>query len=167
MTLPCAVCGKPAHIKPSYSSSYYCKADFHSLLEKRIRKDLRTHQIIDITQKYTLLHDQSPLAEITAKFLKNIFGEHLKMDIVNEGKITDHTIVPSCLEMDASILFEQFLGKKKPKLQGIRPLRRISLADINHLLGQKTIHVETHPLLLDLEAAQPGSLFGLLKLFEK
>lgn len=164
-TSACTVCGKPAEAKPSYSGYGYCRTHFSSLIEKRVRKDLRARQPIDVRQRYVFKDDGSPLARLSLSFLRNIFGEHLQLRHDPYAEPGPLVIMPSCLEHDASEQFTRFLKQGSTTLSGIRPLRTVMLEDVATLLPEGNLNAEdfAHPLLLSLERNQPGSFFGVSK----
>lgn len=149
--------------KPSYSGYGYCQEHFRGLVERRVRKDLRTHQPLDIDREYVLLDDGSPLVGLCESLLKSIFGGRLRLRRESSVVPGEGVIVPSCLEMDASALYEGFL-RGDASLRGIRPLRTLMVEDIEALIGDCGLSCKAaHPLLASLESSQPGTFFGVLR----
>lgn len=165
----CIVCKKPSQTKPSYSGYGYCAEHFHALIEKRVRKDIRTHQPIDVHEKYVFKDDGSPLARLSLSFLRGIFGEHLQLHNDPHAEPGPQVILPSCLEQDASEQFTKFLEQGSTILPGIRPLRTVMVEDVSQLLPESNLKTEdfAHPLLLSLESEQPSTFFGVLKTLEE
>ena len=161
----CTVCKKPSEVQPSYSGYGYCQTHFQSLIEKRVRKDIRTHQPIDVREEYVFKDDGSPLARLSLNVLRNIFGEHLQLQHDPYAEPGPLTILPTCLEQDASAQFSHFLEQGQTALPGIRPLRTVMVEDVAKLMPEGNLKTEdfAHPLLLSLEKNQPGSFFGVMK----
>lgn len=162
----CSVCARPSQVLPAYTGHAYCLAHFRSFIEKRVRKDLRTNQPIDVRQEYVFKDDGTPLAGLTLSMLRSIFGEQLLLRHDAHAEPGPFVIVPSCLDMDASEQFRKFVAKESFLLPGIRPLRTVMAEDVRSLLGGDAFsYSAAHPLLLELERLQPGTFFGVLSIF--
>lgn len=159
----CLICKKKAEISLSYTKAKYCKNHFYTLIEKRVRKDLRTAQPIDIKKTYTFKNDNSPLAQLTEQLLKSIYKDRIKFD-----KNAEKKILVSPLEYYISNKFTQFLNKKIENEKHILPLRSVSIEEIN-ILMKANLNQEDflHPLLKQLENKQPGTIFSMKKMFDE
>jgi hypothetical protein len=76
----CKKCNKKAIEEVEYAGFHYCDNHFLELMEKRVRKNLRTMKLIDIKKKYILYDDSSSESELTEYFLAKIFKGHLSIE---------------------------------------------------------------------------------------
>lgn len=155
----CRVCGKQADVRLKGSAAAYCEAHFRSIIVRRIRKECKQ---LPRGQNILLFDDRSLLVEVTEKALRLCCGKD-KIIERTTNPADQYMVVPSCLELDASLLFSAFIGLKAPLLEGIRPLRSVSLEELAALCPDAqlpTIEEVAHPLLCALEKAQPGTFFA-------
>ena len=168
MMASCTVCGAPAAVDPSYNGYAYCHKHFRQLVIRRVRRDLRNSQLLDLKKPYAFRDDDSVLAVLTRGVLQDIFGPHLELESVPDVVPGDGVMLPSCLEADVSERFERYLAGEPLSLPGVRPLRSVSVEDVNALAGSSVRKQSyAHPLLLELERAQPGAFFAMSNVFKE
>ena len=76
----CSACGAQPAYRPTYTKLAYCQEHFLALIEKRVRKDLRLSQPVDLQQAYHVLDDGSPAAALLKRLLDRIFSDRLQVD---------------------------------------------------------------------------------------
>ncbi len=103
-----------------YTNKEYCENHFLTLIEKRIRKNLRTNKLINPKKQYSIEENKEKKHLITKHFLKKIFSDRLKLT-KNCQKITSET-----LDDEAEELLNYFMKKKEQKQKTIRPLNVIT-----------------------------------------
>lgn len=145
-------CSRKATVILSYINRSYCDAHFMELIERRVRKDLRTKKKIDITKSYVLLDDKSKETEAAVFFLERIFKKRLKFrrDTKPKGKV----IVATNLDREINRGVECYLKNRKfPKhAKGACVLLLDSVLDeelvcIARILKIKAKREPVHPLI--------------------
>lgn len=106
-------CRSKPEVKLYYVNRQYCKRHFLELIEKRIRKDIRTNNKLDLRKKYLLLNDSSKEFFLARYFLKKIFGDYLKINEVKKHKNQKNLIIPTNLDREINNDFEKFIKNKK------------------------------------------------------
>ncbi|MFP4524306.1 MAG: hypothetical protein ACLFO2_03270 [Candidatus Woesearchaeota archaeon] len=168
MAASCTVCGASGTVDPSYNGYAYCHKHFRQLVIRRVRRDLRNNRPLDLKKPYAFRDDGSSLARLTKEILRDIFGPHLELHDDSGVASGEDVIIPSCLEADVSERFERYLAGESLSLPGIRPLRSVSVEDVNALAGsslEKSSYA--HPLLLELDRIQPGAFFAMSNVFKE
>jgi len=162
----CAVCKKKASISPSYTKASYCAKHFRELIEKRVRKDLRILKAINIKIPYYFEEDGSPLSTLTKGLLKSIFEDRLQYTDNHDLPLEQH-IFPLCLEQCVADQFQDFLGQGDLGVQGVYPLRSVSLEDVQLLLPEEDFSMlKTDEFFKDLEKKQSGASFAMTNVFD-
>jgi hypothetical protein len=149
-------------IKLSYTKRTYSKEKFLEMIEKRIRKDLRTNKYLKPKEEVYLLNDGTKEYKTAKFFLKRIFGKYLKLK-ETKRMLKKKIIIPTNLDREVKEKLEAFI-KGKPLKRGkkeIRILHNVLEEEINHIYrGKKE---PKNPLIEQLEQKYPGIKFSLLR----
>lgn len=172
----CSKCKKAAIPDVKYAGLSYCRQHFLELMEKRVRKNLRTRQLIDINKNYILIDDGSSEAKLTEYFLNKIFKGHLKLRISQKTqKNSSKTpagikILSSNLDEQALMFLDDFLKNKKTTnnsgAKGIIPLEVLMQKEIELICSFVNIPFKpklSKDILENLENKYPGTKFSLFQ----
>lgn len=165
--MECFKCKKQALPDVEYAGKKYCRSHFLELMEKRVRKNLRVRELIDIQKSYYLFDDDSSEAKITEYFLNKIFRGYLKLKIGNKKSGKEIRIVPTNLD-EQSIIFLNFFmeNKNEKKRKEIMPLEVIQQKEIQILCEILKIFFVPRvkkDILEELEKKYPGTKFSLFQ----
>lgn len=164
MKSKCSKCKAEAIQNIEYAGLKYCEKHFLELIEKRIRKELRTKENIDIKQEQTILKEKSPEYELTKYFLKKIFKERLKLK--DTIKKTKNTILPTNLDVEAAKFLNSYFENKTYKEENPKPLRIVTKEEIKllcQILKIKGAPKKGNEFLDNLEEKYVGSKFSVLR----
>jgi len=148
-----------------YAGLKYCKRHFIELITKRIRKDLRTREEIDLNKKYYLLRENSPEFILTKYFLERIFEKHLMIEEVTKIK-QKNMIITTNLDIEAKNFLESYFTNKKYIEKHIRLLRTVTKEEIEKLC--EVLDIKGRPkkglaFLETIDKKYPGSKFSVLR----
>lgn len=170
--MDCFKCRKKAIPDVEYAGNHYCENHFIQLMEKRIRRNLRTRRLIDVKKKYVLLDDGSSEMKLTEHFLKKIFEGRLQLKKEKNPKAKGNLIIPTNLDAQALFFLEGFtkdkkeLKNKKSPYKNIMPLEVILQKEVELLCGILKIkfrkRVKTN-ILDDMEKKYPGTKFSVFQ----
>lgn len=170
---PCSKCRKQAILGIEYAGKKYCESHFLELMEKRVRKNLRVRELIDVKSRYCLVDDGSCEAKLTEYFLNRIFQGYLQTEIKNDAKQCSGTIiVPTNLDEQALLFLNSFLnekdakGAKKAPYSSIMPLEVLLQSEVEILC--RILSIEFKPrikknILDELEIRHKGTKFSLFQ----
>lgn len=122
-----------------YTNDTYTRGEFLKLIEKRIRKELRTQNLISLDKNYVVIDDGRVSSKLVVNFLESIFGGRLKLIVLdNEENIIEDSIVLSsdCLDEYVSKRLEVFFNQGDVSLllqKKIMPLKVITKKEIEQL----------------------------------
>ncbi len=105
-----------------FTNQEYEQADFLRLLEHRIRKEIRQHNLIDIKKSYVLEETDSLQSKVLMHFLKQIFSKRLSLE---ESKDGVNIISTDYLELYVGNRLNVFLNKENPS--SLTELSRVPL----------------------------------------
>lgn len=161
--MKCAKCGKKSQITTPFGERNYCERHYVESINKRIRKDLRIHQKIDLKSEYYLKKEDSHEYFLTKHFLKNIFKDNIKYSENNNKKI----ILSGSLDKDSSDFFNTFLENTTPENEiAIVPLRTVLQSEMKELCRILKINYKNKQqnfILDELEKKYPGTKFSVRK----
>lgn len=163
--MKCAICKKKATINTPYGERHYCDTHFMESIEKRIRKDLRINQPLDLKKKYYLPNPKNSEIKISEIILKNIFGKHLKIEYTIDFN-KKNLIIPKSLDEEASELIESYFQNKEFSKKYINPLRTVTqkeISEIARILKIQHKPKKNNKMLEELDKKYPGTLFSILK----
>jgi hypothetical protein len=163
----CSKCKNIALKNVEYAGKVYCEKHFLELIEKRIRRNLRTRQLLDIKKKYVLIDDDSSEAKILEYFLIKIFNNRLMFEKKHKSSKNDALIVPTNLDEQTILFLNSFLQNKinNSDLE-IMPLEVVTQSEIEivcAILKIKFIPKIKEDILFDLEKKYPGTKFSLFQ----
>jgi hypothetical protein len=169
--MKCSKCKKTALSDVEYAGKNYCETHFMELMEKRVRKNLRVREIIDVKKEYFLIDDGSSEARLTEYFLNKIFKGYLKIKIVKkqtkQSAKNVEQIFSTNLDEQAALFLDSFLKNKKQKEEKkVMPLEVLMQKEIELLckiLKIKFIPRIKKDILEDLEKRHPGTKFSLFQ----
>jgi hypothetical protein len=167
----CKKCNKKAIEEVEYAGFHYCDNHFLELMEKRIRKHLRTAKLIDVKKHYILDDDSSSEAELTAYFLNKIFKGRLAIKIQQASHLEDNEnniIYPTNLDEQAIKFLNFFLYDEKEKvgIRQIMPLEVLTEQEIRILCRILNIKFKKRieeNILDSLEEKYPGTKFSVFQ----
>lgn len=151
----------------------YSKADFIQLLLKRIKKDLRNNESLDMNQNYALL-DCGVLSSLCVLILKELFEGRLNVIIVPEYEQIENVILldDSYLEKYLLKRIDVFFNKdnlEKLKSDKIPILRSISYDELIQLKNifevEGLIEKETNEFIEKLNSKYSQTKSSFLKSF--
>jgi uncharacterized protein (TIGR00269 family) len=87
MEQKCVECGKKAVISPPYGPHRFCKKHFLHFFEKRVRRAIREHRLIEGREKIVVAYSGGKDSATTLFLLKKIFGKSNPIEalLVDEG----------------------------------------------------------------------------------
>ncbi len=160
--MKCEKCKKAGSTKSTYTNRTYCDSHFMEMISRRIRKDLRVSQKIDIKKEYGFARSTSHETAIAKHFLSEIFGGRLKL-----SKNSPNAIMPRSLDKEVKEFLEEFLENKESKQHLLNPLRTVleeEIKEICRILGIRyPKNNETNEILESIEEKYPGTKFSLMK----
>jgi hypothetical protein len=165
----CSKCNRPALPGVDYAGKNYCEKHFLELMERRIRKHLRTGGELDPKKEYFLFDDSSSEFTLTKYFLEKIFNKRLILREIKSisGKSSRRIIFPSNLDEQALLFLDQFLlNKKNKKEEKIIPLEVLQQREVELLCGILGMNFKKRVkrnLLQKLEEKHPGTMFSLFQ----
>jgi hypothetical protein len=189
--MTCVKCKKTAIPDVEYAGNHYCNSHFLELMEKRVRKNLRVNQLIDVNKEYVLFDDLTSEAKVTEYFLNKIFKGYLKLKIVKsplkivneKNNKNDKTkksaikgkelIIPTNLDEQVLLFLDNFLKNKKAtkkdnknKSNEIFPLEVLMQKEIELIC--RILKIKFYPrvkkdILDELEKRYPGTKFSLFQ----
>ena len=160
--MKCEKCQKKTEKNLENAGKHYCEKHYQEIIEKRIRKYLRTKKKINTKKEYNLKGPKEE-KELLKKILEGIFNGRLKIT----NKKTNNTITTSTADQEAEKLIEQFLTNKDSQTEKeIKPLSNITEKEISNL--KKIYRIKKidkiKPKKLDeLEKKYPGTKFSIIK----
>lgn len=125
-----------------FTKEDYSSQDFLRLIEQRVRKEIRTHDLIDIRKTYQLEETKSLSSQVLLYFLKHIFHERL---VLGEGEL----ISSEYLELYISKRLDIFLNKGDVEVlfsSPISPLRSITQHELVEVARLLSLQGEFTPL---------------------
>ncbi|MBC8500622.1 MAG: hypothetical protein ISS25_00890 [Nanoarchaeota archaeon] len=165
----CSKCGRKATINLSYDKRNYCDSCFLKMIEKRVRKDIRTSNKIEPRGSVKLLNDDSKEFFLTKQLLKNIFGKHLTIKEVK--KASKETLIPTNLDREVKEKLEIYLENKKEKPSRKKILHNVLEEEIIEMCRIKKIKIgkkeKKNSLIESIEKPYPGTKFALAKSLKK
>lgn len=113
-----------------FTKQDYQIPDFLRLIEQRIRKEIRQHQLIDTKKRYVLAETASLASKVLLHFLKEIFAERLVLEEKGETISTDYleNYVAEHLEVFLEAKSTEKLFEKK-----LMPLRSVTIHEIKEV----------------------------------
>jgi len=164
----CSKCNKKATISTPFGERDYCDKHFMEFIEKRIRKDLRTKQTLDVKKSYFIYNNKSHKYKITKHFLKNIFGDILKLkELTKENSKKQNVIIPRSLEDESDEFLDSFLKnnilKEKKVINPLRTILEIELSEICRILKINYKSKKHNELVENLEQSYHGTKFSVMK----
>lgn len=164
--MKCSICKKKASIITPYGEKSYCDQHFLEAIEKRIRKDVRINQPLDIKKKYFLLEKETGESEIAKIMLSRIFGEHLTIKETKNIK-SKNLINARSLDDEASdFVNTYFKNKDFEKKESLNPLRSITkkeLVELARILKISYKPQKSSKFLEELENKYSGTLFSVAR----
>jgi len=160
----CSKCKSKACVETPFGERHYCDRHFLESIEKRVRKELRTKQKLDVKKEYFIFNDGSHEFELTKHFLKEIFNNRLKLKLTKQESKAQ--IFPCSLDSETSGFLESFLDDKDYKKKRFMPLIVVSQAEMEELCRIKKIKYKEkkfNGILDELESDYPGTKFSTLK----
>lgn len=155
-------------IRLSYTNITYSKQDFLTIIEKRVRKNLRIKKKIK-GKSVEILNDQSKEFFMAKLLLENIFGKHLEIKEVR--KSNKKTLIPTNLDREIKEKLSIYFSNKKLKGNEIKILDNVLEEEIIIFCKLHTIRIgkkeEKNELIETIEKSQPGTKFAMAKSFEK
>ena len=166
MTMKCAICKKKATIETPYGERHYCDLHFSESIEKRVRKDIRINQPLDLKKKYYLPKDKTSEIKIAEDILKNIFGKNLKIENTTDLN-KKNLILPKSLDEESSDFLESYFNNKHlSKNEHINPLKSLTQKEIVEIARIMKIQYKpkkTLKMLEELEEKYSGTLFSVAR----
>lgn len=162
--MTCSKCKKTELPDVEYASLKYCTHHFMELMEKRVRKHLRTTKKLSAGKEFKILEDESCEQEITEYFLKKIFGPRIILK--KTKKAGKNTIIPTNLDREVQSFLDEFIKNKKMPEKGIKPLEVLTKNEIKLISNIKKIKCadETQSEFLEqIEKKYPGTKFSAFK----
>ena len=175
--MKCAKCKMPAKAKFKHTGNL-CQNHFLELIEKRVRKGLRTQKLIKKNDKILFIDNKSKEYYVSNYLLKSIIKNlPVKIDTKKSKKLTlasakhNKIIIPWSLDDEAEEFLELIFNKKQPlkfnkkalKLLGNVSEEEIELfAKIKRFKYKKTSKSKIKQMLDKMENKYPGYKFSLL-----
>jgi len=166
----CSKCKNVALKNIEYAGKKYCEKHFLELMNKRVRKNLRTRKLIDVKKEYFLLDDNSSELKLTKYFLDEIFKGHLKFNVGKKNSSNLELIAPTNLDEQANIFLDSFLKNKKELLKEVNvqimPLEVLLQKEVELLcimLKIKFVPRMKNDILVELENRHPGTKFSVFQ----
>ncbi len=171
----CIKCTGKAEITSLKHIGPACKGCFLKIIEKRVRKDMRTNQLIKKNDKILILDNESKESVVGRFLLKSIIKDlPVKISISKSKKSNakyNKIIVPWSLDDEAEKFLDTIFSKKKPAKHSkneIMLLKNLSeeeietFAKIKRFKYRKKQRSKTKKMLDSLEKRYPGYKFSLL-----
>lgn len=179
--MACYKCKKPARISLGHFPGKLCDSCFPKLIEKRVRKVIRTKKLFSKADKVMILDDGSKEVKVIQYLIQSIVP-YLKLDI-SVQKINDRfmasiakrgykVILPWNLDNEVEYFFSMLFTKMDfKKTKTIKLLRNVSqeeieiFASIKKIKGKTTkpYNKEINAMLNNLEKDHPDIKFSILK----
>lgn len=155
-------------IRLSYTNITYSEQNFLTMIEKRVRKNLRIKKKVK-GKSVEILNDQSKEFFMTKLLLENIFGKHLEIKEVR--KSNKKTLIPTNLDREIKEKLANYLNNKKAKEKKTKILDNVLEEEIIIFCKLHKIRIgkkeEKNELIESIEKAQSGTKFAMAKSFEK
>ncbi|MFH1770477.1 MAG: hypothetical protein ABH828_02880 [archaeon] len=159
---------KKEKIQLTYTTINYSEQGFLTMIEKRVRRDIRINKKVK-GNIIEILNDKSKEFFMTKLLLENIFGKRLK--IMEVKKSSKKTIVPTNLDREIKKKLEKYLKNKKTKKENIKILNNVLEEEIIIFCKLHRIKIvnkeEKNGFIESIEKTQPGTKFAMAKSFEK
>lgn len=155
-----------------------CENHFIEMIEKRVRKELRTKKLIQKNDKILFINNGSKEYFVSNYLLKSIIKNlPVKINAKKSSKLNlisakhNKIIIPWSLDDEAEEFLEFIFNKNKPKKlskKAIKMLKNVSdeeielFAKIKRFKYKKTIKSKIKHMLDKLENKYPGYKFSLL-----
>ncbi|MCF7872405.1 hypothetical protein K9L97_05215 [Candidatus Woesearchaeota archaeon] len=163
--MKCTKCQKKATTTLENTKIQYCDKHFEELMEKRIRKQLRTQQKINTNKTYTIKTKNKNKETLLKHYLKNIFKGNLKLNKTSKNEITTKTS-----NEIANEFIIQFLKNKKQKQKNtINPFTHITEKELQKLMKIHKIkpnQTKKQTITEKLENKYPGTIQSTIKTIE-
>ncbi|MGV8169638.1 MAG: hypothetical protein ACP5N3_06305 [Candidatus Nanoarchaeia archaeon] len=163
--MKCSKCSHNALEGAVYAGKNHCEKHFLELIERRIRKNLRTRKLIDVKKEYYFADDKSSEAKLTEYFLDKIFLGRLKLSEKKSKSLCN--IVPTNLDEQALMFLNSFLENKKlEKSEEVMPLEVVTQQEVELLcrvLKIKFVPRIKEDVVDNLEKRHPGTKFSLFQ----
>jgi len=160
--MKCSKCKLKSTINTPFGERSYCDRHFLDMISKRVRKDLRINQNLDVKQKYHLKKEKTHEYALTKYFLDNIFKGYLNYN----SKSKKNLILSGSLDETTDEFLHTFLKNKKTKNLAITPLRtvlQIEMKELCRILKIKFVARKNNELSEKLEIMYPGTKFSILR----
>jgi tRNA(Ile)-lysidine synthase TilS/MesJ len=173
----CIKCSKKAEITNLKHIGPACRSCFLKIIEKRVRKGLRTKKLIKKNDRILLIDNGSKEAKAGEFLLKSIIKDlPVKIDAKKAKKISstkkyDKIIMPWSLDDEAEQFLSMVFNKKKHAKyakKAVKLLKSLSeeeieqFAKIKRFKYKKKQRSKTKQMLDKLEKRYPGYKFSLL-----
>jgi hypothetical protein len=166
--MKCEKCSRKGNIKTTYTDRRYCDKHFMEMISRRIRKDLRISQGIDIKKEYVIAGTTPHERLIAEHFLTEIFGGRLR---IREGHASENIIMPMSLDRETKEFLDEFLENKEGKQVFINPLGVVLEEEIREICRILRINYSenknTNDIIESIDAKYPGAKFSLRKSMEE
>lgn len=171
--------------KNKTDNKYFCDKCFLEIIEKRIRKEIRTNSLIEKNDKILILNDSSQSSILNQYFLKKIiYKPNIKIKKIkryeqnfNYDKKNEYTkiIIPHLLDNEIEMLLESFFEDKKEFLNNNKNIKLLisitkdeanavmSILKINTKNTLKNNETDISKMIENLEKRYSGTKFSLLK----
>ncbi len=163
----CEKCSGKGKVKSTYTNRRYCDRHFMEMISRRIRKDLRISQKINIKKEYAIAKTTDHETRIAMHFLSEIFGGRLKVS--NTAK--DNVIRPRSLDKETNDFLEEFLENKESRSLPVNPLRVVLEEEIREISGILGINYaenkDKNSITEAIDSKYPGTKFSLMKSMEE
>lgn len=187
--MKCYKCEKLGEYKTD--NKKFCKYCFSDIIEKRIRKEIRIHDLIQKNDKILILDDNSIKSKTNIFFLEGLIKDPtIKVDIkkIKNFKINKNydtkkkytkIVFPWTLDDEITIYLKSFFEDFKTEFlhtkKIIKPLIGVTYDELSNYSKIKNIKGATSkPIAKDislmierLEKRYPGTKFGVLKTIRK
>lgn len=175
----CEICKKQA--KQKITNHEYCDNCFCTLIEKRVRKELRTKEQITHKDKIVILDNNSLQSKINIYFLKKIINDPtIKFETkkIKEFDASKHvskkkTVIPWCLEDKAEHFLKQMTKSQALIFKNnlIIPLENITFSELTAFAyikkikthGKKDKKSDINQFLEDVDKRYVGTKQALIK----
>ena len=158
----CKICGKKAAVSTPFGEKHYCDKHFLESIEKRIRKNIRINNPLDIRKSYSIKAQSEEHKILANKVLDRIFKGRLKIT----GK-SKNIILAKSLDLEAENFMEDFFkGRKSNQNQFPNIFGSViekELHEIARILKIRLKSRKDKTFLGKLEKMYPGTLFSVSK----
>lgn len=171
--------------KNKTDNKYFCDKCFLEIIEKRVRKEIRTNNLINKNDKILILNDSSYSSILNEYLIKKIiYNPKIKIKkikkynpIFNYDKKNTYNkiVIPWLLDDEIKSLLESFFKNTKNKIANntkIKPLISITkdeaktflnILKIKNNIITKNDENELTKMIENFEKKYPGTKFSLLK----